>query len=394
MRPGDWPHVYAHLDADAFYVTVELLRHPELRGKPVVVARSGPRAVVTTASYEAREFGVGSAIPAATARRLCPQAVFVEPDFEAYRSVSKRMMDRVRAHVETVEVIGLDEAYVDLGGMVAPRAAVRRLVSEIRADTGITCSVGIGPSKLVAKVASDAEKPAGFVVLTREEACARFAAAPARLLPGIGAKTAERLEAMGIATVGALGAAAPEALAERFGARLGPYLRARGRFEDDSPVSQERIAVSESRETTFPADIADRAEQAAVLTRLARELCTGLARHDRRGRTIAIKVRLADFTTVTRARTIPLATNDAEQVAAIARALLEDYAPHGPWRPSPTSPRSRRPTRSSRCPSRPPGARRAARRSWAATPRARPRRGARATARCRRRGGAGGRSRT
>jgi DNA polymerase-4 len=322
----------AHLDADAFYVTVELLRHPELRGKPVVVAGSGPRAVVTTASYEAREFGVGSAIPAARARRLCPHAVFIEPDFEAYRSVSQRVMDRVRAHVETVEVIGLDEAYLDLGGMVTPRAAMRRLVSEIRADTGITCSVGIGPSKLVAKVASDAEKPAGFVVLTREEACARFAAAPARLLPGIGAKTAERLEAMGIATVGDLGAAAPEALAERFGTRLGPYLRGRGRFEDDSPVSQERIAVSESRETTFPTDIADRAEQATVLTRLARELCTGLARHDRRGRTVAIKVRLADFTTVTRARTIPAATNDAEQVAAIARALLEEYAPPRPVR--------------------------------------------------------------
>ena len=322
----------AHLDADAFYVTVELLRHPELRGKPVVVAGSGPRAVVTTASYEAREFGIGSAMPAARARRLCPHATFITPDFEAYRSVSRRVMDRVRAQVEVVEVVGLDEAYLDLGGLVAPRAAMRRLVSEIRADTGVTCSVGIGPNKLVAKVASDAEKPAGFVALTREEACARFAAAPPRLLPGIGAKTAERLETMGITTIARLGASPEEELGARFGARLGPYLRRRGRFEDDGPVSGERVAVSESRETTFPADIADRAEQGAVLTRLAHELCAGLERHGRRGRTIAIKVRLDDFTTVTRARTLPAPTNEPEQVAAVARALLGEYAPPRPVR--------------------------------------------------------------
>jgi DNA polymerase-4 len=184
----------------------------------------------------------------------------------------------------------------------------------------------------VAKVASDAEKPAGFVVLTREEACGHFAGAPVRLLPGIGTKTAERLEGMGIATVEQLAATPAEALAERFGARLGPYLRRRARFEDDSPVTAERIAVSESRETTFPTDIADRGEQAAVLTRLARELCAGLARHGRRGRTIAIKVRLDDFTTVTRARTLPGATDDGELVAAVARGLLEEYAPARPVR--------------------------------------------------------------
>jgi DNA polymerase-4 len=332
VRSGDWPNVYAHIDADAFYVTVELMRHPELRGRPVVVAGTSARAVVTTASYEAREFGVGSAMPAARARRLCPHAVFLPPDPEAYRSASRRLMDRVRAQVEVVEVIGLDEAYLDVGGLVAPRAAMRRLVAEIRADTGITCSVGIGPSKLVAKVASDAEKPAGFVVLTREQACARFAGAPVRLLPGIGARTAERLEGMGIATVAQLGATRAEALAERFGTRLGPYLRRRARFEDDSPVTGERIAVSESRETTFPTDIDDRGEQAAILTRLAGELCAGLARHDRRGRTIAIKVRLDDFTTVTRARTLPSPTNDGERVAAVARALLEEYAPPRPLR--------------------------------------------------------------
>jgi DNA polymerase IV len=215
---------------------------------------------------------------------------------------------------------------------VAPRAAMRRLVSEIKADTGLNCSVGIGPNRLVAKVASDAEKPQGFVVLTREQACERFAGASPRLLPGIGAKTAERLEALGIETIARLAATPVETLAERFGGRLGPYLCGRARFEDDSPVSSERIAFSESRETTFPADIADRGEQAAVLRRLAGRLCAGLAEHERRGRTIAIKVRLDDFTTVTRARTLPAPTNDAAVVADVACALLDEYAPPRPVR--------------------------------------------------------------
>src|SRR3954452_23608901 len=322
----------AHLDMDAFYVSVELMRRPELRGKPVVVAGSGPRAVVTTASYEARKYGVFSAIPAARARRLCPEATFLVPDFEAYRATSRRVMERVRAQVETVEVMGLDEAYLDLTGLMSPRAAMRRLISEIRADTGPTAAVGIGRNRLVAKVASDAEKPQGFVVLTREEACKRFTGAPPRLLPGIGAKTAERLEELGIATIGQLAATPAEALAERFGGRLGPYLRGRARFEDDSPVTSERIAVSESRETTFPTDIADRAEQAAVLRRLSGQLCDGLAKNDRRGRTIAIKVRLDDFTTVTRARTLAGPTNDPAVVADVACALLDEYAPPRPVR--------------------------------------------------------------
>ncbi|MDP9383995.1 MAG: DNA polymerase IV [Actinomycetota bacterium] len=329
---GSLERTVAHLDADAFYFSVELLRRPELRGKPVVIAGSGPRAVVTTASYEARRFGIGSATPASRARRLCPEAIFVAPDFDAYRRASRQIMDRVRSQVDTVEVVGLDEAYLDLTGLMAPRAAMRRLVSEIRAATGITCSIGIGPNKLVAKVASDAEKPAGFVVLTREAACERFGRASPKLLPGIGEKTLERLEAMGITTIAALAATPPEALAERFGSNLGPYLRRRAHFEDGSPVSSERIAVSESRETTFPRDIADRAEQRAAIVRLAGELCEGLARHGRRGRTIAIKVRLDDFTTVTRARTIGQATNDVRIVRDVACALLDEYAPPRPVR--------------------------------------------------------------
>ena len=169
--------VVAHIDMDAFYVSVELQRQPELRGKPVVVAGSGPRAVVTTASYEARRFGIYSATPAERARRACPQAIFIAPDFDAYRERSRDVMHVLRSHVERVEVVGLDEAYADLSGLVAPHAAMRRLVTDVREATGLSVSVGIGPNKLVAKVASDAEKPGGFVVLSREDACARFASA-------------------------------------------------------------------------------------------------------------------------------------------------------------------------------------------------------------------------
>ena len=322
----------AHLDADAFYVSVELLRRPELRGLPVIVAGSGPRAVVTTASYEARRFGVGSAMPAARARRLCPEAVVLPPDFEQYRAISRRMMERVRATVDRVEVMGLDEAYLDLSGLLSPRAAMRRLLAEIHEATGLTASVGIGPNKLVAKVASDAEKPRGFVVLTREQACVRFARASPRLVPGIGPKTVERLEAMGLTTLAALAQADESLLVERFGPRHGRDLRARARFEHDGDVTSVRIAVSESRERTFDRDVADRGEQEAILERLSRELCAGLAKQDRRGRTIGIKVRLDDFSTATRARTLTGPTRDAELVSAIALELLREYAPARPVR--------------------------------------------------------------
>jgi DNA polymerase-4 len=322
----------AHLDIDAFYASVELRRRPDLRGLPVVVGGSGPRAVVTTASYEARKFGVGSAMPMARARRLCPDAIVIPPDFPAYRETSGAVFAIVRAHVERVEQLGLDEAYLDLTGLVAPRAAMRRLVTEIRAQTGMNASVGIGPNKLVAKVASDAEKPAGFVVLTREEACARFGGSPPGLVPGIGPKTAARLEQLGITTLSALSATDDAVLAEHFGARQGPWLRRRARFESADEVETVRIAVSESKETTFDRDIADPAAMEEVLRRLAGELCEGLARQDRRGRTIAIKVRLDDFTTVTRARTIAEPTHDVALVSELAVALLREYAPPRPVR--------------------------------------------------------------
>ena len=322
----------AHLDADAFYVAVELRRRPELAGKPVVVAHSGARAVVTTASYEARAYGVGSAMPAARARQLCPQATFIEPDFSTYREVSRRMMEIVCAHVERVEVVGLDEAYLDLRGLLAPRAAMRRLVAEIAGTMRLTCSVGIGPNKLVAKVASDAEKPAGFVVLDREAACARFASSPPGLIPGIGPKTAARLAALGLHTLAAVASAPEELLTGSFGPNHGRDLRRRASFESDAPVGAQRKVVSESRERTFERDIADFAALCAELARMSRALCESLAARERAGRTIGIKVRLDDFTTITRARTLARPTCDAETVVSIATELLREYAPPRPVR--------------------------------------------------------------
>jgi DNA polymerase-4 len=322
----------AHMDADAFYVSVELLRRPELRGKPVVVSGTGPRAVVTTASYEARRYGVRSAIPAARARGLCPQAIFIPPDFPAYREHSAAMMEILRSHVERVEVIGLDEAYLDLDGFHSPRAAMRRIVAQIKEQTGLACSVGIGPNKLVAKVASDAEKPAGFVVLTREQACERFADSPPGLVPGIGPKTAGKLAQMGLTTLAALAAAPEDELMARFGANHGRDLRRRARFESDSVVSEQRKVVSESRERTFDHDVADAATLESELLHMTDQLCASLAKHRRAGRTIAIKVRLDDFSTVTRARTMPTPTSQAQIVGPVALALLRQYSPPRPVR--------------------------------------------------------------
>ena len=322
----------AHLDADAFYVSVELNRHPELRGLPVVVSGSGPRAVVTTASYEARRYGVGSAMPAARARRLCPQAIFLPPDGAHYREVSKRLMGVVRSHVERVEVVGLDEAYLDLSGLHSPRAAARRIVVDIERATSLVCSIGIGPNKLVAKVASDAEKPAGFVVLTREQACERFGAAPPGLVPGIGPKTAAKLEQLGLRTLRDLAHAPEQLLVERFGPNQGRELRRRARFEHDGEVSEARKVVSESRERTFDQDVRDPTRLRDVLARMAAELCASLAAHEHHGRTIGIKVRLDDFSTVTRARTLSEPTADPERVTRVALALLEEYSPPRPVR--------------------------------------------------------------
>ena len=296
----------------------------------MVVAGSGPRAVVTTASYEARRFGVFSATPAERARRLCPQAVFVAPDFEHYRARSREVMAVLRSQVERVEVVGLDEAYLDLTGLERHRAAARRVKAAVHSETGLCCSIGIGPSKLVAKVASDADKPDGFVELTRERGVRALRGRLPRADPR------HRAQDRGAARVarrhdpgGARRSSRTSALADWFGGRLGPHLGRLARFEDERALELERVAKSESRETTFDRDLRG-LERARAGARAAHASSSARrsASRDGRGRTIGIKVRLDDFSTVTRARaasTRPRTTCDT--VWRVARELLRRARP-------------------------------------------------------------------
>lgn len=324
--------VIAHLDIDAFFASVELERHPEARGLPLVVAGPGPRSVVTTASYEARRYGIDSAMPAARARALCPDAIFLPPDFPAYRSKSKAVWDIVRTRFPVVQQAGIDEAYLDVSLIDRPLPLLRSLVAELRERTGMTVSVGVGPSRLVAKTASAAFKPAAFVAIGREQAAKHFASHPVRVLQGIGPKTAERLGAIGLRTIGDLQACDRAPLAACFGERHATALVARSHFHDDSPVEPVRVAKSRSSETTFPSDVTDPATLEQTLGKLAAQLGDGLRARGRSARTIAIKVRLDDWTTVTRAHTLGHFTDDGATIATTALELLRAYAPPRPVR--------------------------------------------------------------
>ncbi len=323
----------AHLDMDAFYASVELRRRPELRGKPVIVCGSGPRAVVTTASYEARRLaGIHSAMPAAVARRRLPDAVYLRPDFSAYREASAQVMEVLRSNAETVEVVGLDEAYIDLTGLFSPKSTMRRIASEIREQTGLTCSVGISESRMLAKITSELGKPAGLVVLSREEALERFAGESPGLIPGIGPKTVTKLGGMGIRTLADLRAQDPAMLEQAFGPRQGRWLHRRAQLEDETPVTVVRETKSQSAETTFDVDVGDRAELEAHLGHLAEELCKRLRKRELRGRSIGIKVRLDDWTNVTRSHSVAEPTDDPAVVGPIALDLLRAYDPPRPVR--------------------------------------------------------------
>jgi DNA polymerase-4 len=334
LEVKDWPRVVAHLDMDAFYASVELRKRPELRGKPVIVCGSGPRAVVTTASYEARRLaGIQSAMPAATARRRLPDAVYIPPDFPAYREASAQVMEVLRANVETVEVMGLDEAYLDLTGLFSPKATMRRIAAEIREVTrGLTCSVGISESRLLAKITSELGKPSGFTVLAREAALERFAGDSPGLVPGIGPKTVTRLEKLGVTTLAELREVPRESLEERFGPRSGAWLHSRARLWDETPIATSRETKSQSAETTFDVDVAGLAELEKHLAELAEELCRRLAKKDLAGRSIGIKVRLDDWTNVSRSLSVDEPTNDPAIVREVALDLLRAYDPPRPVR--------------------------------------------------------------
>jgi DNA polymerase-4 len=328
-----WQRTIAHLDMDAFYASVELRKHPELRGQPVVVCGSGPRAVVTTASYEARKLaGIHSAMPASVARRRLPNAVYLPPDFPAYREASAVVMEVLRANAEVVEVVGLDEAYLDLTGIFSPKATMRRIKAEIREGTGLTCSVGISESRMLAKMTSELGKPNGLVVISHEEAMVRFGAGPPGVVPGIGPKTAERLEKLGIATLAALGEWDRSDLEARFGPRSGAWLHARGNLRDETPISVSRETKSQSVETTFDVDVAELAALVRTLREQTEELCRRLKKKDLEGRSIGIKVRLDDWTNITRSQSVENPTNDPEVVWPIALDLLRAYDPPRPVR--------------------------------------------------------------
>jgi len=320
---------------DAFYASIELLRHPELRGKPVIVAGStdpNSRGVVMTATYEARKFGVGSAMPASRARRLCPDAHWLPVDHAHYRERSAEVRTLMESLNVPIEPVSLDEAYLDLSEVSDPVSRMSGLVKRIREETGLDASVGIGPNKLVAKIASDAEKPRGFVVLTREQAAERFKGERVRLIPGIGPKTARRLEGFGVKTIGQLQRCTVPGLIERFGETHGRALHDRAHFRSDSPVSTERIAKSRSVETTFDYDVSDRARLEEVIAGQSERLAGELQKREARGRTIGIKVRTDDFATFTRVRSVKAFTNDAEAIRDVALELLRENLPDRPVR--------------------------------------------------------------
>jgi DNA polymerase-4 len=330
-----WPGVVAHVDMDAFFVSVELLHRPELRGKPVVVATgtdASARGVVMAASYEARGFGVHSALPLATARRRCPQAILVQRDIARYRRASREVMQVLQEFSDRVEVAGLDEAYLDLSACPAPKARARQLKRRMRETTGLTCSVGLAPNKLLAKIASDLDKPDGLSVLEPQGMLAAVGDRPATLIPGVGPRTDQRLRRLGVRTVAELAKADPAQLERAFGPRLGRELRDRALGRDERPVVTERAQKSESRETTFPADVSDRDVLRDTLDRLVDSVCRGLEEGGVAGRTVTLKIRLRPFRTFTRSRTIEVPTRDPDTVRAVARRLLAEFELDAPVR--------------------------------------------------------------
>jgi DNA polymerase-4 len=316
----------AHVDMDSFFVSVELLRRPDLRGRPVIVANgtsARSRGVVMTASYEAREFGVHSALSLAVAHRRCPQAILVPSDMRLYRRASNAVMDIFAEFSDTLEVAGLDEAYLDLSGSIAPKTRAREMKHLVRQRTGLTCSVGLGSNKLLAKIASDLEKPDGLSVLDETEMPDRVDGLSARIIPGVGPKTEQRLSGVGVQTVGDLARIEFELLADAVGRNHARGLQARANGQDGRQLEPVREPKSESRETTFDRDISDLEWLGARIDELAGEVCASLSRGCRAGRTVTLKAKLASFQTLTRSRTLPHHTRDPDEVARLGRELLD-----------------------------------------------------------------------
>ncbi|WP_407077507.1 DNA polymerase IV [Streptomyces sp. SCSIO 30461] len=318
-----------HLDMDAFFAAAEQAAKPSLRGKPVVVGGLGPRGVVATASYEARSFGVHSAMPMAQARRRCPNAAYLVPRFSLYRSVSDQVMGLLARLSPLVEPLSLDEAFVDLeaggaaDGSGSAREAGERLRRDILAVTGLTGSVGLAGSKMLAKIASEQAKPDGLVLIEPGTERELLAPMPVRILPGVGPATGEHLRRAGMTTVDDLAEAGEDELVRLLGKAHGASLFRMALGHDDRPVVAERDAKSVSVEDTFDVDLHDRVRIRLEVERLADRCVRRLRTSGHSGRTIVLKVRRFDFSTLTRSETLRGPTDDAAVVREAAARLLD-----------------------------------------------------------------------
>jgi DNA polymerase-4 len=321
------PRAIVHLDMDAFFAAIEVLENPELEGQPVVVGgQPSERGVVAAASYPARAFGVRSAMPMARALRLCPQAVVVPPHHRLYSDYSRRVMVILRQASPLVEQMSVDEATIDLSEQVDDwERAVdvgRRLQARVREEIGLSCSLGVATNKLVAKVASDHDKPGGLTVVAPGEEAAFLAPLPVRVLWGVGPVTAQKLAEMGISTVGELAAVPEETLRARFG-RHGVDMARQARGIDERPLVAEHERKSVSQEATFARDLRD----VSGLKRQLWRLCQGVSRRLREAElaagTVAIRLRYADFATLSRQMTLAVPTDDEREIYRIALVLLK-----------------------------------------------------------------------
>lgn len=322
------PRKILHIDMDAFYASVEQRDRPELRGKPVVVAWSeAPRSVVLAASYEARTFGVRSAMPALRARRLCPDAEFVRPDFTRYTEVSRQIREIFSRHTELVEPLSLDEAYLDvtheLTGIATATETARTIRAEIREETNLTASAGVAANKFLAKIASDWKKPDGLFVIRPRDAEQFLTPLPVTRIPGVGKATEKLLHEQGIKTIGDLRRFAREELAGIFG-RFGERLWELCRGIDPSPVVAHRKAKSISSEQTFAVDHS-LDELADYFMEASAEVWNQVLKHNRIGRTVTVKLRTSDFRTATR-RATPLKTpRSAAEMGEVVRDLAKKF---------------------------------------------------------------------
>lgn len=318
-----------HIDMDAFYAAVEQRDDPALRGKAIAVGRDRLRGVVATASYEARTFGVHSAMPSVTARHKCPELIFVEPRFDVYKAVSRQIRGIFARYTALIEPLSLDEAYLDVTdavGEASATAIAEEIRAAIRAETGLTASAGVSYNKFLAKIASDYRKPDGLFVITPQMGAAFVAALPVRKFHGIGPATAEKMLALGIATGADLAARDLPFLTQRFG-KAGAFYYWIARGIDNRPVRPDRERKSIGTETTFAADIATPEDALAALRPLAAKVWGHTQALHLSGRTVTLKVKYADFRQITRSHTAPAPIASAMELESLGSALLAPLFP-------------------------------------------------------------------